>query len=143
MWADLGANVRIAVLVDASAALGIIERKGFGKVRHIQTNNLWIQEIAAKRQVKFGKVKCQENLADPVAKELLAAAIRKHIERIGTEFLIARANFAAGIDDIQDMEHVSEDMAREGSGTPKVVDRPGELTPARLGLGKPAGWRHK
>ena len=41
---------------DASAALGIIHRTGLGKTRHIDTSLLWIQQTAAERQLKFGKV---------------------------------------------------------------------------------------
>eukprot|EP00973_Karenia_brevis_P063752 8862914-Karenia_brevis.AAC.1 len=37
------------VYADASAALGIISRTGLGKVRHIDTAYLWIQEASAKR----------------------------------------------------------------------------------------------
>ena len=38
---------------DASAALGIIHRKGLGKTRHIQTGLLWIQQIAAEQRLQF------------------------------------------------------------------------------------------
>ena len=41
---------------DASAALGIINRKGLGKTRHIQTGLLWIQQTAAEQRLKFEKV---------------------------------------------------------------------------------------
>ena len=41
---------------DASAALGIINRKGFGKTRHIQTGLLWIQQTAAEQRLKIHKV---------------------------------------------------------------------------------------
>ena len=34
------------VYADASAALGIIQRKGVGSIRHLDTRLLWIQEKA-------------------------------------------------------------------------------------------------
>ena len=42
---DFGVTMTGKVWADASAALGIIARKGLGKVRHLDTSYLWIQEI--------------------------------------------------------------------------------------------------
>ena len=33
----------IEVKPDGSAAIGIAQRRGMGKVRHIETNQLWLQ----------------------------------------------------------------------------------------------------
>ena len=41
---DLGVNMSITILTDASAAKGIASRRGLGKVRHIEVNQLWVQE---------------------------------------------------------------------------------------------------
>ena len=48
MIKDLGANMRGKVLGDASAALGIIHRKGLGRTRHIDTGMLWVQHSGRK-----------------------------------------------------------------------------------------------
>ena len=61
---DLGYNVRGEVWGDASAALGIINRKGLGKTRHIETGLLWIQQTAADQRLKYHKVLGKENPAD-------------------------------------------------------------------------------
>ena len=36
------------IMADASAALGIIGRTGFGKLRHIDTSYLWLQQESIK-----------------------------------------------------------------------------------------------
>ena len=41
---DLEVEAKIKILEDSSAAKGIAERTGLGKVRHIEVNQLWIQE---------------------------------------------------------------------------------------------------
>ena len=41
---ELGSESTARVHVDASAAKGIIERRGLDKVRHIDVNVLWLQE---------------------------------------------------------------------------------------------------
>ena len=38
------ARVRIRVKTDASAAVGISMRSGLGKLRHMSTQQLWVQE---------------------------------------------------------------------------------------------------
>ena len=41
---DLGTRMGGEVYVDSSAALGISQRCGMSKVRHIRTQGLWVQE---------------------------------------------------------------------------------------------------
>ena len=41
---------------DASAALGIIHRKGLGRTRHIDTGLLWIQQTAAEKRLQYHKI---------------------------------------------------------------------------------------
>ena len=42
---DLGMSLTPRIMTDASAALGIAQRRGLGKVRHVQTQALWVQEV--------------------------------------------------------------------------------------------------
>ena len=43
MMHDLGRNKSGIWFADSTAALGIAKRKGAGKLRHINTNTLWIR----------------------------------------------------------------------------------------------------
>ena len=43
MGLDFGMSLMPHLHVDASAAIGIAQRKGLGKVRHLDTRLLWIQ----------------------------------------------------------------------------------------------------
>ena len=67
---DLGWYVKGEVWGDAGATLGIINRRGLGKTRHIDTGHLWIQEVAAKGRLKFEKVLGRDNPADLYTKYL-------------------------------------------------------------------------
>ena len=49
--ADLGIVLAARIHVDASAALGILERRGVGRVRHLDVGALWLQEQALRRAV--------------------------------------------------------------------------------------------
>ena len=44
LWKDVGETTQDHVMGDASAAIGIIRRMGFGKVRHLNTSWLWGRE---------------------------------------------------------------------------------------------------
>ena len=70
MLSDWGRTCSGVVKADASAALGIISRRGLGKVRHLDTSFLWIQETKAKRDIAFEKVKGEVNTADLMTKNL-------------------------------------------------------------------------
>ena len=58
---DFGLNIGGNILGDASACLGIIQRQGLGKLRHLNTNYLWVQEKAASQELNFGKVWGKKN----------------------------------------------------------------------------------
>ena len=57
LMSDLGLNLRIRLHEDSPAANGIAERRGLGKVRHIEVNQLWIQEKVRGKTVELCKVK--------------------------------------------------------------------------------------
>ena len=41
---DLGYEFEVEIMFDAVAALGIARRRGVGRIRHLDTTDLWIQE---------------------------------------------------------------------------------------------------
>ena len=43
---DWGLNLEGEIFVDSTAALGVVARKGAGKLRHVRVGMLWIQERA-------------------------------------------------------------------------------------------------
>ena len=59
---------KIALHTDASAAIGISNRIGIGKVRHIEVNQLWLQEKVAAGKFQVIKVPTDSNLADAFTK---------------------------------------------------------------------------
>ena len=48
MAQDFGTEVKVDIFVDASAAIGIAQRRGVGKVRHVEVNQLWLQDRVAR-----------------------------------------------------------------------------------------------
>ena len=51
---DLGWNIPLRVWTDATATIGIWGRSGLGKLRHIDTRALWIQQRVKDSSVEPG-----------------------------------------------------------------------------------------
>ena len=79
---DLGIEVTARVHTDASAALGIVARKGLGKLRHIAVQYLWIQDRVKSGDFLLGKVAGAENPADLMTKHLSAHDMRKNLDAL-------------------------------------------------------------
>ena len=76
----LGDTMAIGLYSDASAAIAISQRTGLGKLRHIQTQYLWIQERVAHKEIGLQTVLGTENPADLLTKHLPRAIVEKHLE---------------------------------------------------------------
>ena len=61
---DMGLLYDGTIYADASAALGIAMRRGIGKVRHIRTQSLWLQEAHATKRLGFEKIDGSWNPSD-------------------------------------------------------------------------------
>ena len=70
MLTELGVESNVVVQTDASAAKGIALRRGMGTNRHIEFNQLWVQDKVAKGEVKIKKIATTENIADHLTKYL-------------------------------------------------------------------------
>ena len=87
---DFGIKMKTHVFGDASAALAIIARRGLGRVRHLDTSYLWVQEKAATEELIYNKVAGQHNIADLFTKALDWQTILFHTENIGSKFTEGR-----------------------------------------------------
>ena len=77
MLRDFGWHMQGEVYGDASAALGIINRRGLGRTRHIDTGLLWIQQTAAEKRLAYHKVLGTDNPADLMTKYLSQEILEK------------------------------------------------------------------
>jgi hypothetical protein len=80
---DLYGTVGLTVYSDASAGRSIAFRKGLGKVRHIETKYLWIQDLIKAGRIKLLKVKGTENPADIGTKHLSVSEMKEMLLTIG------------------------------------------------------------
>lgn len=78
MFKDFGRTVSVQVLGDASAALAVIQRQGIGRIRHLDTSYLWVQEKSMRGEVEYRRVAGKENGADLFTKPLTWEEIERH-----------------------------------------------------------------
>jgi hypothetical protein len=64
MTEDCGDKSEAYLYADASAAIGVANREGLGRIRHLDTQSLWLQRALRKRRLGLGKVLGTENQSD-------------------------------------------------------------------------------
>ena len=65
---------------DSSTAKGIASRKGLGKVRHIEVNQLWIQDKVSSGTIALTKVAGTDNHVDTLTKHASARVLEGHLK---------------------------------------------------------------
>ena len=79
---------------DATAAIGIAQREGLGKVRHLATADLWVQQRLRRQEFRISKVPGTENPSDLGTKGLERDAIQRHLRSLGLARLDGRSAVA-------------------------------------------------
>ena len=82
MAKDVGREVDISLDTNASAAKGIACRRGVGKVRHLHTPLLWVQQKVDEGLV-VRKIGGKDNIADMGTKYLSGPDIQRYMKECG------------------------------------------------------------
>ena len=67
----------------SSAAIGSCRSSGFGRVRHLATGQLWVQERLRNKHFALRRVLGTENAADTLTKKVPTDLLDKHIATMG------------------------------------------------------------
>ena len=95
MLCDLGMDrKKVRVKTDSSAAVGIAHRLGAGKDRHIEVNQLWVQEKVITGVIEIVKVDWKKTLADALTKAVGMEELKVHVEGLNLEIRKARHHLA-------------------------------------------------
>ena len=95
LMADLGHRLPVRVWCDSSAAIGICSRQGLGKLRHLDTHTLWIQQAVRSRKIDLRKIKGESNPADLLTKHLTSRErLNALVRKAGGVFRSGRAEAA-------------------------------------------------
>ena len=80
-------GVPITLYTDSTAAKSFASRRGVGRMRHIETRALWLQEAVNRKEVLLKKVPGEENPADLMTKYLPAGEILRHVRTLSIALL--------------------------------------------------------
>ena len=85
--ADMAKVVKPRVRVDATALKAITSRRGVGRVRHLHTQVLWVQEAVVRCELTIVKVPGVEIPADMKTKHLAQKEMHESLKRVSCAYL--------------------------------------------------------
>ena len=94
MAKDFGVQLKLRVFMDATAGAAIGSRRGLGRVKHIDTVFLWVQEAVGSGRFTIARKHTSENLADILTKAVDQNLLGKFMRVMGFEFLSGKAALA-------------------------------------------------
>jgi hypothetical protein len=83
LFRDLGVDVEVQINTDSSTGKSVASRRGAGKIRHLDTRELWIQERVAKGDIVIEKVRGEDNVADGLTKHVDKAKMEQFMKECG------------------------------------------------------------
>jgi len=93
MLKDFNADCNVNLKSDASAAVAIANRRGFGKVRHIEVCQLCLHYKVRRGDINIVKAGAHENLADALTKYVSCDGISMHM-RCTSQYLLKKAGMS-------------------------------------------------
>ena len=91
---DPGFDISVRIHSDACAAIGIARRRGLRKIRHLDVEDLWVQQKSHDRSVDLIKILGTGNPADILTKCVAADLLNKMLQKIGMVYMDGRASAA-------------------------------------------------
>ena len=80
---------KVKLHVDSSSAIAIMNRKGLGKAKHIELQDLWLQDAVRAGKIKTLKIWGEINPADLFTKHLSQDKIDRHMAAMGFRFIVS------------------------------------------------------
>lgn len=80
---EMGVHAEIELQIDAAATEGMLQRRGLGRMRHIEVSSLWIQGAIADGKFRVRRIPGKENCADLGTKPLSRASMETHMTNMG------------------------------------------------------------
>ena len=93
-----GVSVCIHIRTDATAAIGACKRRGLGKIRHLATANLWIQEKLRQGLFELIKVPGTANIADMLTTHVDRSTLERHMDGMNLKEEYGRPQSAPTLD---------------------------------------------
>ncbi len=83
MAQDLGWIWSVRLWTGSSACMGTCGRSRFGRLKHLDVEDLWLQEAVRNKKVELFKIAGSCNMADLLTKHLGCATLGRHVTNFG------------------------------------------------------------
>ena len=93
---DLGMHVTIKLHVDSSSAKSMMSRFGVGRVRHLETRLLWIQQLVRDGTIRVKWIKGIDNPADVLTKPKCWVDVSRLTVVVGLRFDVRHKSTSRG-----------------------------------------------
>ena len=97
MAKDLGFHYNLDILTDATAAIGIVRRRGLGRIRHLDVADLWVQEKLRANASTLSKILGSANPADICTKHVPKPVLDVHLPTLNLAEESGRAQSAPSL----------------------------------------------
>ena len=94
---DLGVKLELEIKTDAAAAIGVCRRRGLGKIRHLHTADLWVQDKVRTKDFILSKVGGAANPADILTNHVDRQLLEKHLRTLGLREDYGRPDLAPAL----------------------------------------------
>lgn len=101
-------NMVLHLYGDSSSAIHAVQRRGPGKMRHIELRELWLQSEIRQGNVQMHKIGTKENSADILTKHLRPGDFQQQAQRLG-------------VDDLEHLEHPFRATFSGNLSTPPAI----------------------
>ena len=109
---DLGIHLQLEIQTDASAAVGIRRRRGVGKIRHLATADLWVQDKIRCGSFTLTKIPGIDNPSDILTKFVQRPVLSKHLSALGLRMEEGRPESAPTIShQVSQLQHGTDQIA--------------------------------
>ena len=114
MLEDLGVKgKRLRIKTDASVAKSLASRRGIGGIRHIEVNQLWLQEKVNEGTIEMEKVKGEINRADVLTKPKDGPSLKQQLTWTGQVITNGRHAKAPKLADFDPLDREAGSDAEE------------------------------
>ena len=76
----------VNINMDASVAIALASREGLGRAKHIDIQELWIQDAVRSKKMMLTKVRSKYNVGDIFTKGLTREKIDLYMSEMGYEY---------------------------------------------------------
>ena len=83
MIEQCGEDVFLELKTDASAAIGVCQRSGAGRVKHLAIKQLWLQGLLSEGRLVLSKVPRSVNFSDLLTHHCTSSDMQSHLSGVG------------------------------------------------------------